>query len=54
MALSICRWIMHSYEPYFLFQTACVSHYERKDLAEFLEGLWASLRREVSWEIFTT
>ncbi|XP_070846034.1 MMS19 nucleotide excision repair protein homolog isoform X1 [Chaetodon trifascialis] len=27
--------------------TACVSQYERKDLAEFLEGLWTSLRREV-------
>lgn len=27
--------------------TACVSHYEHKDLADFLEGLWASLRREV-------
>uniref|UniRef100_A0A671TXN1 MMS19 nucleotide excision repair protein n=1 Tax=Sparus aurata TaxID=8175 RepID=A0A671TXN1_SPAAU len=27
--------------------TACVSQYEHKDLAEFLEGLWASLRREV-------
>ncbi|XP_061561738.1 MMS19 nucleotide excision repair protein homolog isoform X1 [Phycodurus eques] len=26
---------------------ACVSLYEHKDLAEFLEGLWASLRREV-------
>nr|XP_046233363.1 MMS19 nucleotide excision repair protein homolog [Scatophagus argus] len=26
---------------------ACVSQYEHKDLAEFLEGLWASLRREV-------
>lgn len=30
-----------------IFQTACVSQYEHKDLAEFLEGLWASLRREV-------
>lgn len=29
------------------FQTACLSQYEHKDLAEFLEGLWASLRREV-------
>ncbi|KAF3853259.1 hypothetical protein F7725_013947 [Dissostichus mawsoni] len=28
-------------------ETACVSQYEHKDLAEFLEGLWASLRREV-------
>ncbi|TNN04148.1 hypothetical protein fugu_001177 [Takifugu bimaculatus] len=27
--------------------TACVTRYERKDLAEFLGGLWASLRREV-------
>ncbi|XP_051274630.1 MMS19 nucleotide excision repair protein homolog [Dicentrarchus labrax] len=27
--------------------TACVSQYEHKDLAEFLEGLWVSLRREV-------
>ncbi|XP_070782801.1 MMS19 nucleotide excision repair protein homolog [Enoplosus armatus] len=27
--------------------TACMSQYEHKDLAEFLEGLWASLRREV-------
>ncbi|XP_045924540.1 MMS19 nucleotide excision repair protein homolog [Micropterus dolomieu] len=27
--------------------TVCVSQYEHKDLAEFLEGLWASLRREV-------
>ncbi|XP_071369573.1 MMS19 nucleotide excision repair protein homolog isoform X3 [Centroberyx affinis] len=27
--------------------TACVSLYEHKDLAEFLPGLWASLRREV-------
>ncbi|KAE8284510.1 MMS19 nucleotide excision repair protein-like protein MMS19-like protein [Larimichthys crocea] len=27
--------------------TACLSQYEHKDLAEFLEGLWASLRREV-------
>ncbi|XP_049916888.1 MMS19 nucleotide excision repair protein homolog isoform X2 [Epinephelus moara] len=27
--------------------TACVTQYEHKDLAEFLEGLWASLRREV-------
>ncbi|XP_026207027.1 MMS19 nucleotide excision repair protein homolog [Anabas testudineus] len=27
--------------------TASVSQYERKDLAEFLEGLWVSLRREV-------
>ncbi|KAM6963664.1 MMS19 nucleotide excision repair protein homolog [Tautogolabrus adspersus] len=27
--------------------TACVSRYEHKDLAEFLEGLWASVRREV-------
>ncbi|KAA8581184.1 hypothetical protein FQN60_002765 [Etheostoma spectabile] len=27
--------------------TAAVSQYEHKDLAEFLEGLWASLRREV-------
>ncbi|XP_061667031.1 MMS19 nucleotide excision repair protein homolog isoform X2 [Syngnathoides biaculeatus] len=26
---------------------ACVALYEHKDLAEFLEGLWASLRREV-------
>ncbi|XP_037837905.1 MMS19 nucleotide excision repair protein homolog isoform X2 [Kryptolebias marmoratus] len=26
---------------------ACMSQYESKDLAEFLEGLWASLRREV-------
>ncbi|KAM9716751.1 MMS19 nucleotide excision repair protein homolog isoform 1-T1 [Menidia menidia] len=26
---------------------ACVKQYEHKDLAEFLEGLWASLRREV-------
>ncbi|CAK6961747.1 MMS19 nucleotide excision repair protein homolog [Scomber scombrus] len=26
---------------------ACVSQYEHKDLAEFLEGLWTSLRREV-------
>lgn len=24
-----------------------MSQYEHKDLAEFLEGLWASLRREV-------
>lgn len=30
-----------------IFQAACVSQYEHKDLAEFLEGLWASLRREV-------
>lgn len=29
-------------------KTACVSQYEHKDLADFLEGLWASLRREVS------
>ncbi|XP_029311433.1 MMS19 nucleotide excision repair protein homolog isoform X2 [Cottoperca gobio] len=28
-------------------ETACVSQYEHKDVAEFLEGLWASLRREV-------
>ncbi|XP_047465933.1 MMS19 nucleotide excision repair protein homolog isoform X2 [Mugil cephalus] len=27
--------------------SACASQYEQKDLAEFLEGLWASLRREV-------
>ncbi|XP_069575460.1 MMS19 nucleotide excision repair protein homolog [Brachyistius frenatus] len=27
--------------------TAGVSQYEHKDLAEFLEGLWASMRREV-------
>ncbi|XP_055360358.1 MMS19 nucleotide excision repair protein homolog isoform X2 [Betta splendens] len=27
--------------------TSCVSQYEHKDLAEFLEGLWVSLRREV-------
>ncbi|KAM4716212.1 MMS19 nucleotide excision repair protein homolog isoform 2-T2 [Anableps anableps] len=27
--------------------TACVGQYEHKDLAEFLEGLWTSLRREV-------
>ncbi|XP_059180991.1 MMS19 nucleotide excision repair protein homolog isoform X2 [Centropristis striata] len=27
--------------------TAAVSQYEHKDLAEFLEGLWASIRREV-------
>uniref|UniRef100_A0A665UX11 MMS19 nucleotide excision repair protein n=1 Tax=Echeneis naucrates TaxID=173247 RepID=A0A665UX11_ECHNA len=27
--------------------TACLSQYEHKDLAEFLEGLWTSLRREV-------
>ncbi|XP_078146912.1 MMS19 nucleotide excision repair protein homolog isoform X2 [Centroberyx gerrardi] len=27
--------------------TACVSLYEHKDLAEFLPGLWASVRREV-------
>ncbi|KAM9426787.1 MMS19 nucleotide excision repair protein homolog isoform 2-T2 [Pholidichthys leucotaenia] len=27
--------------------TACASQYEHKDLAEFLEGLWSSLRREV-------
>ncbi|XP_037610293.1 MMS19 nucleotide excision repair protein homolog isoform X1 [Sebastes umbrosus] len=27
--------------------TAAVSQYEHKDLAEFLEGLWASVRREV-------
>ncbi|KAG7506860.1 MMS19 nucleotide excision repair-like [Solea senegalensis] len=27
--------------------TACVSQYEHKDFAEFLEGLWTSLRREV-------
>ncbi|KAM4525724.1 MMS19 nucleotide excision repair protein homolog [Fundulus diaphanus] len=26
---------------------ACVGQYEHKDLAEFLEGLWSSLRREV-------
>uniref|UniRef100_A0A8C5H1F7 MMS19 nucleotide excision repair protein n=1 Tax=Gouania willdenowi TaxID=441366 RepID=A0A8C5H1F7_GOUWI len=26
---------------------SCVSEYEHKDLAEFLEGLWTSLRREV-------
>ncbi|KAJ0060171.1 hypothetical protein NL108_004016, partial [Boleophthalmus pectinirostris] len=26
---------------------ACVSQYEHKDLAEFLEGLWTSIRREV-------
>uniref|UniRef100_A0A3Q0SX19 MMS19 nucleotide excision repair protein n=1 Tax=Amphilophus citrinellus TaxID=61819 RepID=A0A3Q0SX19_AMPCI len=26
---------------------ACVSQYEHKDVAEFLEGLWTSLRREV-------
>ncbi|XP_077482044.1 MMS19 nucleotide excision repair protein homolog [Stigmatopora argus] len=26
---------------------ACVALYDHKDLAEFLEGLWASLRREV-------
>ncbi|XP_072230115.1 MMS19 nucleotide excision repair protein homolog isoform X2 [Leuresthes tenuis] len=26
---------------------ACVTQYEHKDLAEFLEGLWVSLRREV-------
>ncbi|XP_041671102.1 MMS19 nucleotide excision repair protein homolog isoform X2 [Cheilinus undulatus] len=26
---------------------ACVPQYEHKDLAEFLEGLWTSLRREV-------
>lgn len=36
-----------------LFQTACVSQYEHKDLAEFLEGLWASLRREVCCGIYT-
>ncbi|CAL8284658.1 unnamed protein product [Merluccius merluccius] len=27
--------------------TACTSAYEHKDLAEFLSGLWASIRREV-------
>ncbi|XP_058476866.1 MMS19 nucleotide excision repair protein homolog [Solea solea] len=27
--------------------TACVSQYEHKDFADFLEGLWTSLRREV-------
>nr|XP_019939048.1 PREDICTED: MMS19 nucleotide excision repair protein homolog isoform X2 [Paralichthys olivaceus] len=27
--------------------TSCMSQYEHKDLAEFLEGLWTSLRREV-------
>ncbi|KAM4525603.1 MMS19 nucleotide excision repair protein homolog [Odontesthes bonariensis] len=27
--------------------SACVMQYEHKDLAEFLEGLWVSLRREV-------
>uniref|UniRef100_A0A672Z0M2 MMS19 nucleotide excision repair protein n=1 Tax=Sphaeramia orbicularis TaxID=375764 RepID=A0A672Z0M2_9TELE len=27
--------------------TVCVSQYEHKDLAEFLEGLWVSIRREV-------
>uniref|UniRef100_A0A4W6FA59 MMS19 nucleotide excision repair protein n=1 Tax=Lates calcarifer TaxID=8187 RepID=A0A4W6FA59_LATCA len=27
--------------------TACLSQYEHKDVAEFLEGLWTSLRREV-------
>ncbi|XP_033840466.1 MMS19 nucleotide excision repair protein homolog [Periophthalmus magnuspinnatus] len=26
---------------------ACVSQYDHKDLAEFLEGLWTSIRREV-------
>lgn len=26
---------------------ACVSQYEHKDLADFLEGLWTSIRREV-------
>ncbi|XP_008313029.1 MMS19 nucleotide excision repair protein homolog [Cynoglossus semilaevis] len=26
---------------------ACVTHYEHKDLAEYLDGLWTSLRREV-------
>lgn len=30
-----------------IFQTAGLSQYEHKDLAEILEGLWASLRREV-------
>lgn len=30
-----------------IFQAACVSQYEHKDLAEFLEGLWVSLRGEV-------
>lgn len=28
-------------------QAACVTHYEHKDLAEYLDGLWTSLRREV-------
>ena len=28
-------------------QTACMSTYEYKDLAEFLSGLWTSIRREV-------
>lgn len=30
-----------------MLQTACASVYEHKELAEFLPGLWASLRREV-------
>lgn len=35
-----------------LFQAACVSQYEHNDLAEFLESLWASLRREVCGDIW--
>lgn len=30
-----------------VFQAACMSQYEEKDLKEFLEGLWMSLKREV-------
>jgi hypothetical protein len=35
----------------FPFQTACLSTYEHKDLAEFLSGLWTSIRREVRFRV---
>lgn len=64
MSEAICRWRKwlwisvvrsHTVTSYLsspvLFQSACVTQYEHKDLAEFLEGLWSSLRREVCCEM---
>lgn len=59
MVLGICSWIiclwlhiMFYLSTLLLFQAACVQRYEHKDLAEFLKGLWVSLRREVCCEIW--
>nr|XP_040033406.1 MMS19 nucleotide excision repair protein homolog [Gasterosteus aculeatus aculeatus] len=47
LCLVLCGWRGSFLATLDISQVAGVSKYEHKDVAEFLEGLWASLRREV-------